>query len=251
MMGVSLVAYRARIGTFNNIKAIPSVSIDQSLMIPGLFSILRSVFPFLFKTGSLPVVVSMAMVLVVSYVLAVALGKYVLISLLNFFISRHTCRDFLVIISSFSLVVQMLLICSGSVETNPGPNSSVRNQISFCSWNIDSLLARDSSKINSIEGLQAVHNFDIFGICESYLTDKVKQQALQVNGFSPTPFRADCRDTASRPRGGVCLYYKEHLPIINRTDLANNIDETLVCEIRLRNKKILLFYLTDPKAIAQ
>ena len=77
----------------------------------------------------------------------------------------------------------MLLICSGSVETNPGPNSSVRNQISFCSWNIDSLLARDSSKISSIEGLQAVHNFDIFGICESYLTDKVKQQDLKINIF--------------------------------------------------------------------
>ena len=36
------------------------------------------------------------------------------------------------------------------------------------------------------------------------------------------------------------MYYKEHLPIINRTDLANNIDETLVCEIRLRNKKIFI-----------
>ena len=36
------------------------------------------------------------------------------------------------------------------------------------------------------------------------------------------------------------MYYKEHLPIINRTDLVNNIDETLVCEIRLRNKKIFI-----------
>ena len=85
----------------------------------------------------------------------------------------------------------MLLLCSGSVETNPGPNSSVLKQISFCSWNIDSLLA----KISLIEGLQAVHNFGIFGICESYLTDKIKQQDLLINGFSPTPFRADYRDT--------------------------------------------------------
>ena len=123
MMGVSLVAYRARIGTFNNIKANPSVSLNQFPMTPGIFSILRSVFSFLFKTVSLPVAVSIAMVLVVSYVLAMTLGKYVLISLFNFLISRHTCRDFFVIIGFFSLVVQMLLICSGSVETNPGPNS--------------------------------------------------------------------------------------------------------------------------------
>ena len=72
------------------------------------------------------------------------------------------------------------------------------------------------------------------------VTDKVKPQDLLINSFSPTPFQADCRDTASRPRGGVCLYYKEHLPIINHTDLANNIDETLVCQIRLRNKKIFI-----------
>ena len=57
------------------------------------------------------------MVLVFSYVLAMALGKYVLISPFNYFISGHTCRDFLFIISFFSLVVQMLLTCSGSVET--------------------------------------------------------------------------------------------------------------------------------------
>ena len=33
-------------------------------------------------------------------------------------------------------------------------------------------------------------------------------------------------------------YYKEHLPIANRNDLSNDIDETLVCNIRLRSKKI-------------
>ena len=87
--------------------------------------------------------------------------------MLNIFLCRllcrPTCRDFLVTLGFFSLVTHMLLICSGSVESNPGPHSSVRNQVSFCCWNIDSLLARDGAKVSIIEALQTVHNFDLLG----------------------------------------------------------------------------------------
>ena len=135
------------------------------------------------------------------------------------------------------------------MHVNPGP-PSVRNKISFCCWNIDSLLTRDRAKIGLIEGLQSVHNFDIFGICESYLTNNTDPHDLIIDGFSPTPFRSDCKDNASRPRGGVCLYFKEHLPIINRTDLSNNIDETLVCEVRLRSKKIFIVLSYRPLSLS-
>ena len=41
----------------------------------------------------------------------------------------------------------MLLISSGSVETNPVPNPNSQNSLSFAMWNLDSLPARDYSRI--------------------------------------------------------------------------------------------------------
>ena len=56
-----------------------------------------------------------------------------------------------------------------------------------------------------------------------------------VCGFSPDPFRADKPDDTRN--GGVCLYFKENLPIKRRTDLET-IPETIVSEITLNRKKI-------------
>ena len=61
----------------------------------------------------------------------------------------------------------MLLIFSGSVRTNPGPNSNSQNRLSFAMWDWDSLPSRNYSRISIVESLQAVHNFDIFAIYES------------------------------------------------------------------------------------
>ena len=102
----------------------------------------------------------------------------------------HACsilsgKDFLFLFSFFSLIVQLLLVISGSVPP------SVRSKISFCCWNIDMLLTRDRAKNGLIEGLQSVHNFDISVICESYLTDKTDHHDLITDCFSPTSFRSD------------------------------------------------------------
>ena len=40
-------------------------------------------------------------------------------------------------------------------------------------------------------------------------------------------------------RGGVCLYYKEHLPIIRKDDITN-LQECLVTEITVKNKRYFL-----------
>ena len=249
-MGVDIAVYRARIGNFNHIKVNFRVNLNRKsnasvFSSPPVFLCLIKVILFLL----LPIVVSFSTA-VVLFFLSTSFFHALRHQLKR---SPHACsrlsnKDFLFLFSFFSLVVQLLLVVSGSVHVNPGP-PPVRNKISFCCWNIDSLLTRDSAKIGLIEGLQSVHNFDIFGICESYLTDKTDPHDLIIDGFSTTPFRSDCKDTASRPRGGVCLYFKEHLPIINRTDLSKNIDETLVCEIRLRSKKIFIVLSYRPPSL--
>ena len=100
-----------------------------------------------------------------------------------------------------AIVLKMLLVNSGCVETNPGPES----KINFGVWNLDSLLTREKHKINLIEALNSVNNFDIFGVVESYLTPEINDDQLEIHGFSPIPFRADST-SIGRPRGGVCLY---------------------------------------------
>ena len=45
-------------------------------------------------------------------------------------------------------------------------------------------------------------------------------EELEINGFSPEPFRADCPLASDHHHGGVCLYFKETLPIIERKDLT-------------------------------
>ena len=102
-----------------------------------------------------------------------------------------------------------------------------------------------------IEGLDSCHKFDIFGVCQTYLTKKVADEDITISGFSDKPFRVDCKtvndDEDARPRGGVCRYFKESLPIVNRPDLVLT-DETIISEIRLGRKKVFHVLSIEPPA---
>ena len=141
-----------------------------------------------------------------------------------------------IIIAAFiSIIIRSLLFQSGSVERNPGPPPKL---FSFCNWNVDSLLARDSIKKSYIECIQSVQNVDIFSCCETYLNDKITDNELEIDGFTQFPLRADCKQEG-RPRGGVCLYYKESLPLKRRNDLEL-ISECICAEINLKRKFIYI-----------
>ena len=134
-------------------------------------------------------------------------------------------------------VLSTLLIVSGSVETNPGPTDPQTIFFSFAVWNLDSLPAREFARIPLIESFQSTYDFDVFGICESMLTEKHTNEDIHIEGFSPDPFRSD--KAADIRNGGVCLYFKESLPIKRRRDLES-LPETIVTEIKIRKKKIFL-----------
>jgi hypothetical protein len=119
------------------------------------------------------------------------------------------------------------------IEINPGPLT--KKNLSFAVWNLDSLPARDYARIPLIESFQAEYKFDMFGVCESALTGDISKDSILVEGFSPDPLRADKADDTRN--GGVCLYFREDLPIKSRADLAI-IPETIVAEIKLNRKKI-------------
>ena len=82
----------------------------------------------------------------------------------------------------FSLCLRLLLL-SGDVHPNPGPDLS--GKLRFGHWNLNSLLTRNKSKISLIEALQASENFDLFGISESFLNDKTKKKITLKSMFFP------------------------------------------------------------------
>ena len=144
--------------------------------------------------------------------------------------------------SHFACIVMLLLLISfGCIETDPGPNTGTRT-LSFAVWNLDSLPARNFARIPFIESLQDLYKFDFFAVCESSLNDSISNDDIHVHSFSPDPFRAD--KIAGAHNGGVCLYYKEDLPIKRRSDLEL-LSETIVVEILLKNKKkyFLLYHI--------
>ena len=134
----------------------------------------------------------------------------------------------------FIIVMKSLLILSGTVEINPGPVTK-KARLSFAVWNLDSIPARDYARIPIIESFQATYEFDIFGVCESLLNKDIPNDDIYINGFSPPPFRSDKPENSRN--GGVCLYFKDNLPIHERPDLET-LPETIVAEIKLNRKKI-------------
>ena len=134
----------------------------------------------------------------------------------------------------------MLLIASG-IELNPGPSPRTPPKFHFATFNVDSLLARDGCKLATLEALDSIYKFDLLGICESYLHDSIPTSDIELSCFSPDPFRSDFKHFDGRPRGGVLLYYKHHLPIKRRSDLELFIDECIVVEFKIKQKKF--FYV--------
>ena len=276
MMGVSLSQWRFNIGTFNlissgkktcgkiNVKspwgegilnmclslagAVPlklffglSTVFAYCFMILSLLCLSLIVYPYIkifcdtLAPGRLPIctfakyfVYVFSKIISIPYFISVSIRYMASLSKRHFSDkAKNTCF--------FIIVLQILLLISGSVEINPGPNASKTKNLSFAIWNLDSLPARDFARIPLIETLQCTYDFDIFGVCESMLNENISNDEILINGFSPDPFRSD---KASHIRnGGVCLYFKESLPIKERCDLEI-LPETIVAEIKLNRKKI-------------
>ena len=288
IMASDLLTWRARIGTFNSYKT-RQTSIRKC---PATWHIVKSEIIFLlsYLTHSgvqifLDVIVLfLSIVSILSYfvlyyhtctnylwlvfpLFRLSFGKQVAIYpfvISGFFIKRSQvfwkqCKSpytlWVLLMHSIFLwysIFLLLLIISGNIHPNPGPKIHQQSRLSFACWNVDSLPARNFEKVPLIEAFQQFSNFDLFGICETYLNDEHSSNNIQINGFSDSPFRADCKRSNTHKQGGVLLYYKENLPIIERKDI-NTLEECIVCEIKLKNKKIffvLLYRSPSQKLVA-
>ena len=115
------------------------------------------------------------------------------------------------LINTASSWLNILLIRSGDIHPHPG---QTHNQFSFCHWNLNGLMAHDKLKITLLEAYNTVYNYDVIAVSKSQLRSSVANTEIHIEGFSHEVFE---RITLMiNVKGGVCLYYKENLPITRR-----------------------------------
>ena len=143
-----------------------------------------------------------------------------------------------------SFAFKLLLILCGDVEVNPGPGQWT--SLSFCHWNLNSISAHDFVKVSLLEAYNAIHKFDRICLSETFLNSSLQNDddSLVLNGYKLV--RAD--NPSDLKRGGVCIYFKESLPIkvLNIT----NLHECLVCELFLNGRRSYIVSSIDHPANA-
>ena len=122
-----------------------------------------------------------------------------------------------------------IILLSGDIETNPGPDLGTLN---FCSWNLNSICAYEFLRVSLLEAYNSVYDYDLIGIVETHLDTTVDENKLAIDGY--TFFNSNHPQNVKR--GGVGLYIKESFPAKKRSDLEI-LSECIVCEIQIKRKK--------------
>ena len=106
----------------------------------------------------------------------------------------------------------LLLIRSGDIETNPGPMK--QSCLKFFHWNLNGLAAHDFIKLTLIEAYIASNNFDIVCLSETFLDSSISNDDSRIKIAGYSLLRVD--HSSNTKKGGVCICYKDFLPLIKR-----------------------------------
>ena len=125
----------------------------------------------------------------------------------------HTLFFLVTIITIWSLpwLYSLLILLSADVELNPGPKRASTRNISICHWNLNSISAHNYIKLFLLKAYIAIHKFDIICLSETYLDSSTTSDDdnLAISGYNL--IRSD--HPSNNKRGGVCIYYKNFLPL--------------------------------------
>ena len=132
--------------------------------------------------------------------------------------------------SSYIFLITLLYIlvivqCHGDAELNPCPKRLKKNSLSVCHWNINSLPAHNFSKLTQLKAYISIYKHDFICLSETYLDFSTLDGLLEIYGY--TLFRVDHPNNIKR--GGVCIYYKESLPV--RVISLPYLKEALLLEV--------------------
>ena len=156
---------------------------------------------------------------------------------------KHTTRVFYAILCSCIFedvcLLDYRLLLSGDIELNPGPQANTC--LRFFHWNLNSICARGNAKIPLIEAYDSLYKYYIIAISETMLDSSVTNEEICIEGYSKEIYRSD--HPSNTKTGRVCLYFREGLPIKQRSDLQLAQD-MIVAEITLARKKYFLLLFT-------
>ena len=60
------------------------------------------------------------------------------------------------------VLIVFQIICSGDIETNPGPKKNTK--ISFCHWNLNRIAAYNFCKLSLLQAVVPIHEYDIMSV---------------------------------------------------------------------------------------
>ena len=125
-----------------------------------------------------------------------------------------------------------LLQLSGDIELNPGPKPNSCKSFSICHWNLNSITSHNFIKVSLLTAYYSIHKFDIICLSETYLNSETlsNDENLNIPGYNL--IRAD--HLSNTKRGGVCIYFKESLPL--RLYNVSYLNECICFEIMISNK---------------
>ena len=112
--------------------------------------------------------------------------------------------------------------------------------MTFCHWNLNGVAAHEFIKVSLLQGYITEiteRNFDIICLSETFLNSSLNSEGnrLKVEGYNL--IRSD--HPSGSKKGGACVYYKEHIPLVRRDDLCT-LSNCLVTKLCLENQKCFL-----------
>ena len=69
------------------------------------------------------------------------------------------------------LLLKLLLICCGDIESNPGPKK--QHQISFCHWNLNGLAAHNLRKVSLLQAISVSRKYATISLYETFLDPSI------------------------------------------------------------------------------
>ena len=103
-------------------------------------------------------------------------------------------------------------------------------------WNPNSIATENFSRVAVIQAHNAIHDCHIISITESALRENMSDESIDIPGY--VPVRNDL--PPDDRNGGVLIWHKADLAVINRPDIFDHIN-TIVLQISVAGKKI--FYI--------
>ena len=128
------------------------------------------------------------------------------------------------LINYYKSLFKRLLIRSEDIKLNPG---SKKNPL---------FLAFIGILMDLIQSHAFSHNTDITFLSETCLDSSREINDPKINILCSNLFKSD--HPSNTKRGGVCMFYKECVPINRRDDLCT-LPECIVTEINIGNKSIV------------